>query len=597
MSALHTLIAMDESLQSLFIEGPPSAGCERPRWIVAWLAVALALAAILAYLPVVDYEFVRYDDPGYVTENPLVQQGLGVETAIQSFKTYVGGNWHPLTMISHMLDARVFGLSPGGHHGTNLCLHVLNTLLLFLILHGLTGATWRAALAAALFALHPLNAESVAWVSQRKTLLCTLFWFLGIGVYAGYVRRPSWVRYLLVFISLAAALMSKPAAVTFPFTLLLLDYWPLRRLDCTAPSLKAALPRLIIEKLPLVVLVGVVSVLAYRTQAAAGAVIPAAEYPLQTRLAYIISNYVQYIDKALWPRGLAVLYPRQPAGPAAGTVATGVAALMLFTAFALRTCRTHPYGIVGWCWFLGTLVPVIGIVMIGHLDVADRYAYIPLIGLFLIVAWGLGDAVRARVVPRWAVVCLTIVVLAALFVRTRSQLSRWRTSHDLFAHAVQVTRGNYVMHENLAREFIAEGRSGEALVHFEEAVRIKPDYVPARMNLALTLFRMGRRNEAAVCVHGAVRYFPDNAPSQRDLGMVFASLGEHEASIRHLARSVELDPNDPRAHYALATMYLRQKRTSDAIVHLERAASLSPDTVEIENLLKRVKQGSGSRPR
>lgn len=538
----------------------------------------LAAATLGSYFPVLQCDFVRYDDPTYVTANTLVQQGFSTGGVGGSFTSTVGGFYLPVTLLSHLLDATLFGMNAAGHHLTSLLLHLANTLLLFGLLSSMTGSTWRSGLVAALFALHPMNVESVAWIAERKNLLCMLFWLLGMWSYLRYARRPGAGRYLLTLFLFALSLMSKPMAVTFPFALLLLDYWPLAR-----TSSGVAWRRLILEKVPFFLLSLGIALVAMRTQRTVGAIATLGPHPFMAGAAHAVVNYVRYLDKAIWPVDLSVLYPRVPL-PVTPGFTVSLALLALFTAAAWQGRRRLPYLLVGWLWYLGTMVPVIGFVMVGYHDIADRFAYLPFIGLFTALAWGGADLVAARPRLKITVVCVALAALTALSVGTRRQVSHWKNSKALFEQAIRCTRANFIMQDNLGSELAGEGRLQEAVVHYAEAVRLRPDYPDAWMNLAITLLKLGRRDEAVQCLENAVRIFPTSGPVRCDFGLALAQLGRRADAIAELTEAVRLDPGLGKARLALGGLLLQADRPAEAVSHLREAARLMPDSADARRL-------------
>lgn len=456
------------------------------------LAGALALLTLAAFLPSLWNGYINLDDALYVTGNRVVKKGITWEGLAWIRTANVANNWHPLTMLSHMLDCQLFGLNPAGHHGTSLLLHLGNVLLLFEVLRRMTGSPWRSAAAAGLFGLHPLRVESVAWVAERKDVLSALFWILALGAYGRYVRAPSANRYLLVALAMVLGLMSKPMVVTLPFALLLLDVWPLGRLRLDEPGWARRLGRLMVEKLPLFALSAVGSLVTLRYQTTS--LVSLEVLPWSMRLANVAVSYATYLGKTVLPRNLAVFYPiplEIPAwkGPAAAAL------LLVLTALAVWKVRKAPWFLVGWFWFLGTLVPVIGIVQVGRQAMADRYTYIPSIGLSLAICWGIPMLVASR---RWrpALAGATVLALLTLTALTWIQVRYWSNSVTLFRHALAVTQGNYVAHVALAKSLAAKGDWTGAAEQFRSALALRPGLREARIGLRETLRRTGKDRDA-----------------------------------------------------------------------------------------------------
>lgn len=459
------------------------------------MGAGLALLTLAVYLPVLAHGFIRFDDPYYVTGNPRVQAGLTWEGIAWAFQAIVASNWHPLTLLSHMLDCELFGLDPLGHHLTSLLLHTASVVLLFEALRRMTASTWRSAAVAALFALHPTHVESVAWIAERKDVLSGFFWMLTLLAWERYIRQPSPKRYAAVALALAAGLLSKPMVVTLPFVLLLLDVWPLGR------GIRVK------EKLPLFALSAATCVATLIAQS--GTIHLASRFPMKLRLANAVLSYVAYLGKTLFPTRLAVFYPMPTEFPA-WKVTGAVLLLAGLTVLALRAPR---YVTVGWLWFLGTLVPVIGIVQVGGQAMADRYLYLPSIGLFLLAAWGVPR--RAVWIPAW--IPAWIPILLALAITTRLQLHHWQDSETLFRHAAAVTERNFIAHLHLAQIYAERGERGRALEHFRTTLEIRPGMWQAQASLGNTLRRWGRPDKALPHLRNAVRLRPHDPRLRRAL--------------------------------------------------------------------------------
>jgi Flp pilus assembly protein TadD len=575
---------------------PARPHCHYRREVVACLALALLTLAAFGPICSREYDFVNFDDDEYVTGNPHVQAGLTPANFRWAWTTFHAFNWHPLTWLSLQCDAQLFGLDPRGFHLTNVVLHVASSIVLFLVLRGMTGAVWRSALVAALFALHPLHVESVAWVSERKDVLSGLFWMLTLAAYVGYARRPGPVRYLLLLVIFALGLLAKPMLVTLPCVLLLLDYWPLRRWEGHAPEASAAFPpaslrRLIAEKLPLLALAvasSCVTVVAQR-----GVVKTWEEFPLRVRVLNALVAYVAYLGKTFCPSGLAVLYPHPGAALPSWPAIAAAVLLAAITGLALWQARTRPYLSVGWLWYLGTLVPVIGLVQIGLQAYADRYTYVPLVGIFVIVAWGLGDlAARGRELRNVAVLLGGGAVMACLVV-TMLQVRHWRSSVTLWEHTLAVTSGNAVAHDSLGSALAQQGKTQAALAHFRDAVRIRPDYPDAQYKLAMLLLGQGKAAEARVHAEAALKSSPDDPRPRTCLGLAQLQEGQTDEAARTLEEVVQAHPDFALAVNGLGEARLRQGRVTDALACFLRAAALQPADVLYQSNLAAAYAESG----
>jgi hypothetical protein len=443
------------------------------------------LLTLAAYSRAIHFDFTSYDDLDYVTSNPHVRNGLTWDGLIWAFTSFYAANWSPLTWVSHMADCQMFGMQSGWHHATNVVFHTAAALLLFAALERLTGARWPSALVAFVFALHPLHVESVAWVAERKDVLCADFWFLALFFYARYIERPGATRYLLVFAAFCLGLLAKPMIVTFPFVLLLLDVWPLRRLS-------SAVVR---EKVPFFVVTLAGAIVTFLAQQAGHAVQSLDAMPFAMRVANALVAYAAYLVRMLWPARLAVFYP-YPSHLPAWHVAVSGAVLMSVTALAIRLRRSQPYLAVGWFGYLGTLVPVIGLVQVGEQASADRYTYVPMVGIAIMLAWSAADFLSAHARARPVIVSAAAAACAACFVVTWLQSACWQNSETLFRHAIAVTANNAVAHNNLAVYYLVHLRIQEAIPHIQEALRIKPDYLEAHTNLAAILKLTGNLVES-----------------------------------------------------------------------------------------------------
>jgi protein O-mannosyl-transferase len=536
----------------------------------ALVAVALALAVAAAYLPALRGGFVAWDDDLYVVGNPHVH-ALSWDTVRWAFTTVHSGNWIPLTWLSHALDAQLFGLAPRGHHATALLLHVVNTLLVFFVLRALTGALWRSAAVAALFGLHPLHVESVAWVAERKDVLSACFWLLAVGAYARYVRRPSAVRYAITAAAYAAALLAKPMAVTLPLVLLLLDYWPLRRLS----------RRAVLEKVPLVAVALAAAVAAFVAQQAQGGTRSLAQIAAADRLGNAAYAYMRYLALTVWPVHLSPWYSH-PAleGPPLGaaTVAGATALLTLATALAVAAARRRPHLIVGWLWYLATLLPVIGIVQVGGQGMADRYTYLPLLGIFMALAWEVAswrwwDAAGARRAGAVAIVA-TLVVLAVL---TTGQARVWHDSLTLWTTTLARNPRAAIAYYALGGIHATEGRVTAAIAAYRRALKLRPDYANAHRELASLLVRAGRPGAASAHYRKALAAGSDPAANHNDLANVLATQGRVDAARRHLEIALKLRPDLVEAHNNLGILLAEDGKLREAETEFRAALRVRPD--------------------
>ena len=562
--------------------------------------IILALATIFAFEPVRLNDFIYYDDDQYVTDNPHVQAGLTRDSIIWAFTTDTASNWHPLTWLSHMLDCQLFGVHPAWHHLISVLIHTASALLLLRVLHVMTGALWRSAFVAVIFALHPLRVESVAWVAERKDVLCSLFWMLTIIAYVRYAKSGTWNSYLWVVVSFGVGLMAKPMLVTLPFVLLLLDYWPLRRASFARSAHNQAaepiepLDRsrstqsigwLVLEKIPLITLVVISSAVTFIIQQRSGAVTIGEDLPLNLRVPNALLSYVAYIGKIFYPHALAVLYPHSFASPALWKPVVCLLVLSGTSALAFLAGPRHGYLAVGWFWYLGTLVPVIGLIQVGSQAMADRYTYLPSIGLTIMVAWG---AASLRTKWRYLGTVLAIttgIILVALLVTTRAQVQRWRDSITLFEYTLSVTQNNHVILNNLGVTFKKEQRLDEAVALFQKALHLYPKYANAHNNLANTLRLQGKHDEAMHHFRRVLQFTPDEPSARYNLSVALALEGQHEQAIDHLRRLTERYPDDEQAHNQLAKSLIRLNRLNEAAAQCVKALAILPQSAGLRNIL------------
>ena len=549
----------------------------RQTWLIC---LGLALAIVAAYAPVWRAGFINYDDPAYVTANPDVQAGLTWHGIVWALTTGHASNWHPLTWISHMLDVELFGMNPLGHHLTNVVLHLANSVLLFLLLQRMTQSTWPSAMVAALFGLHPMHVESVAWVSERKDVLSTLFWMLSIGAYARWVQgggagAPNprkWRNVSLVLFGLGLA--AKPMLVTLPLVLLLLDFWPLQRLQ-------VPLSRLLVEKMPFFILAAASCAATFLAQFRGGTVMPLSRLAFGMRLANALVSCARYLAKLFWPAHLAVAYPmfRWPLWDVAGAVAL----LLLISAWALWRVRSQPWLAVGWLWFLVTLGPVIGIVQVGMQSMADRYSYIPSIGLFIGVVWAARD--MGRYAGSRAPAILGALAAAICLVLTARQVTFWENSETLFEHAIHTTKNNYVAYDSLGRCVEIKGRTNDAIHYMETAVRLQPGYVFSLDDLGRVLLAVGRNDEALLTLEKAVSLDPRFADARYNLGYALLAKGKVGEALDQFQAQVDLEPDDFKARNNMGAILLRSGLAVDAVPYLQKAVEIKPDDAQAHYLL------------
>ncbi|MBM4247804.1 MAG: tetratricopeptide repeat protein, partial [Deltaproteobacteria bacterium] len=565
------------------------------------LSVLLATSVLVAYAGVRQHDFVNFDDPEYVVQNRNVTSGLTAANVAWALTAVHSANWHPLTWISHMLDIEVHGLDPGGHHLTSVALHALASVLLFLALRTLTGAPLRSAFVAALFAVHPRSVESVAWVSERKDVLSAVFWAGAMWAHAAYVRHRTLPRYLAVALLLALGLLAKPMVVTLPAALLLLDVWPLRRLRVAdvgadagdAGRAEASAPRqLILEYVPLFALALAAAVVTFLAQRSSGAVATLASLPLAYRLQNAAVVWVEYLRSLVWPAGLAAFYPYRVPLPAA-EVAVAVLLLAALSALAWRTRRTRPYLLVGWLWYLGTLVPVIGIVKAGDQAMADRFTYLPAIGIYLAATWALADAARRHVHARRALAAAAVLVLLACTLATRAQVAVWRDSISLFENALAVTSRNHLAHLNLAAALVERGDAAAAVGHATAAATLRPDDAKVLATLGTALARTGRPDEARAAYERALRRDPDSTLALLGLGVLLAERQQWADAARAYQDVLRRDPGHAKAHAGLGFVLASQGRHGDAVAAYRAAVAADPALLQGHNGLALALEASG----
>ncbi|MHC4457142.1 MAG: tetratricopeptide repeat protein [Planctomycetota bacterium] len=545
----------------------------------------LIVSTLAVYSPVLKHDFVKYDDDKYVTENQHVSGGISRQSVFWAFTAAHFHMWHPLTTLSNMLDCQLFGLVPGWHHLTSLLFHLANALLLFAVFKRMTGAVWQSAFVAAVFALHPLQVESVAWLSERKTVLSGLFWLLTIYAYVRYTEKLDIVRFLLVFLIFSLSIMTKPIVVTLPCVLLLLDYWPLDRLKFRRQSQSVkkddkamAFWRLVLEKLPLFVLSAVLSLITYNAQKGGSVILEMEKLPVNYRLANAIVSYLTYIQKMIWPSQLAVLYPHPGRNFSILAVVISTAILVLLTGLFIYQ-RRRRYLTVGWLWYLGTLVPVIGLVQAGAQARADRYMYMTMIGLLTIIAWTVSNLVaKWRCLKAFVALGAAVLLLAAA-VSTSLQIKHWKNSETLFRHALDVTRNNALMHNNYANLLADSGRTKEAIKHFNRSLEIKPNSPEVHNNLGNALSKLGKADEAMKHYKKALHLKPKFAEAHYNLAVELAKKASNDEAIDEYRRALKIKPDYIDAWSNLGFVLAEQGSFAEAVDCYKKAIEFKPDDI------------------
>jgi tetratricopeptide (TPR) repeat protein len=552
------------------------------------IMIGLSILVLFAYQGVMGNDFINYDDPAYVTENRYVKGGISVEGVKWAFTTSYVSNWHPLTWVSLMVDRQLFGMNPSGYHWTNVILHLSGGLLLFGVLNRMTGYPWRSALVASLFLLHPLHVESVAWVAERKDVLSALFWMLGMWGYVRYVLKPDFRRYACVIFYFVLGLLSKPMVVTFPFVLLLLDYWPLgRMLDG-----KTAIFRLLYEKIPLFILSAASCVITFLVQKDGEAVASLQLLPFAHRIGNALVAYAHYLVKTVWPVNLAVFYPHPGVWPPR-EILLAFALLLLIGLFVMMKMKRFPYLAFGWLWYLGTLVPVIGLVQVGAQAMADRYTYLPLIGIFVMVAWAGADILIKAKTGGAIGGIVSGGLIVVLIVMTQTQVGYWKNSLTLFMHAQNVTDKNYQAQNNIGLALAAEHKYEEATEYYREAMKSDPYYMSACYNLGLARMEQGRLEEAMRSFLDALRIKPGDESVLFSRGVLFARMGRWDEAIGDYRSAVKKDPYNAALHNNLGVVLINLKRRDEAIQEYQEAIRLNPEHAGAHNNLAMLLIGKG----
>jgi protein O-mannosyl-transferase len=560
------------------------------------LCLLLIVACLGLYNSVTGHPFVNFDDDRYITNNFHVRAGLSWHTVVWAFTTYDQANWHPLTWLSHALDCQLFHLNPAGHHYVNVLFHALNVVLLFLLLQRVTGATWRSLMVAALFAVHPVNVESVAWVAERKNLLSMMFFLLALWTYGFYARKPRAGPYLAVVALFACGLMAKPMVITFPFVLLLWDYWPLNRLwpePSAEPSPYPAksLSWLVLEKIPLLALSAGSAIVTMQAQRAGGAVRTIAEYSLPVRLENALVAYARYVVHLFWPVDLAPMYPHP--GESIQAWQAGLAALFLLGVTVLVVmARKKRYLAVGWFLFLGVLVPMIGLVQVGAQAMADRYAYLPYVGLFLMICWGIADWAKGeKIAPKWLAAAAAVALIALSFATYR-QLGYWSDNVTLWTRTLQVTQDNYVAQDNLGGALVLEGKVDQAMPHFRAAVAINPSDPVANLNIATNLQQHGNLQEAVARYQVVLRMTQDatlRANTLSNLGAAYRQLGDDAQAKESYESALRYVPETPHANIGLGLLAQKTGDFNEAARQYARAVAIQPTDLDYLLLAQALK--------
>jgi len=535
------------------------------------LCVFIAASILIVYLQVANHEFTNYDDDKYVSENRLIQKSLSIETIVKVLTIETAGNWHPVTMLSHMLDYHMYGMEPGCHFLTNVLFHTLNTVLLFFLLKNTTGYLWRSAFVAILFALHPLHVESVAWISERKDVLSTFFWLLTIRSYTHYSRYSVLKRYIIVMLFLILGLMTKPMLVTLPFVLILFDFWPLKRHETEGFTCS----RIFYEKIPLFILIVASSIITMIYQQKGGAVKTIASYPFYIRIENAIVSYIAYIGKILWPFRLAAYYPHTGEPPFLQIVVS-LAILFFIILLSLYYSKKKPWFIFGWFLYLGTLVPVIGFVQVGSQALADRYTYIPSIGIFIMLVWTIADFFSKYRYKKAGATIATVSIISILIILSWLQTSYWQNSITLFKHALNVTANNHIAHNNLGLALKKSGKTKKAISHYKKSIDIKPGYVIAHNNLGVALSETGNIEEAIKHYATAIKIMPEFINPHINLASIFLDTGKPEKAVDECRKALKVSSEKPELFIILGDALSALEKTDRAAEQYKKAISIDP---------------------
>jgi tetratricopeptide (TPR) repeat protein len=572
-----------------------------------WIAALLGLLTLATYWPVVQSGFIDLDDTEYVTENTAVREGLNWGNVKWAFAGAHSGNWHPLTWLSHMLDVQLFGLNPSGHHLINLLLHTASTLILFHLIRQMTRMTWPAAFVAALFALHPLHVESVAWIAERKDVLSAFFFLLTLLAYSHYARAraadpeqraPHLRWYVIALVMFALGLMSKPMLVTLPFILVLLDFWPLERIRIPLSQSTPRIGSLLLEKVPFLAMSVIVSVLTFSTQSGANAVAPVDMLPIQARMENAVASYLKYLGKTFWPANLSIFYPHPSLSYAASEkwssaeTALGAILLLVISVVVFRSVRRRPWLAVGWFWFLGILIPVIGIVQVGRQAMADRYTYVPLIGIFIGIVWETWEWLRSRTFAVRIAGCAAAAILIVCLAVTRAQLAYWKNDIALFSHALSVNARNPKAQFSLGQALVRAGRDAEAIPHFEAAINDEPTATEFHYSLGVALANAGRLNDAALAFDQVLTIAPGHVNASNALVKVLVlrggelmNAGRTNDAASLFSFALKMRPRLPEEHFEAAQALAKQGHLDEAVARMRIVVWLKPDDFKAREYL------------
>jgi len=548
------------------------------------ISICLVAAIIAVYWPVYKFDFVKYDDDVYVTNNVNIQSGLNFKSLHWAFISGDASNWHPVTWLSLMIDYQLFKDWAGGYHLINVLFHILNALLLFYLLRQMTNALWPSAFVAAAFALHPLHVESVAWIAERKDVLSTFFWLLTMWAYARYVESPKLKWYLTAFVLFVLGLMSKPMLVTLPFVLLLLDYWPLERKISR---------RLLIEKIPFFICSFISCIVTFFVQRNSGAMTDIEIYGTGTRIGNILVSYTAYIAKMIWPDRLAVLYPYPAAGLQTVKIIISALLLALISIYFIYMGKRYKFMITGWLWYLGTLVPVIGLIQVGMQSMADRYTYIPLTGLFIIIAWSAAEFVPRQ---RYKILVLPVIILlAASGITAFRQLGYWKNSQTLYEHTLQATENNYIIYENYIAYLNGIGRLDDVIKLSYERLKIKHNTVKIYNNLGSALLRAGRTDEAVESFKLAIKCKPDFIPAYNNLAIALCAQSKYEEAVTYFEQAIQIKPDFVDAYLNLAIAFNEMGKFNKAVELCNRVLEFEPNNIIVRQLLEAILKSQKSK--